>query len=408
MTKAALTASLLWLVLVSCSFAWNYQGANQERRHIALQTARSFFSQLVTERAWNASHGGVYAPVTESTQPNPYLEGPLRDIRVSDDLLLTKINPAFMTRQIGEIANEKEGVRFRITSLNPIRPANKATPREEAALRLFESGTPEVGKDIREGQQDTFFYMAPLDTTQACLRCHAKQGYKLGDVRGGISVTIPFVARVPLLAMSTGHTGIGILGVLGILFFGGRLNRAYETAKKRSVIDALTGIPNRRAFMDRVVSELGRSRRDHSPLSVILGDIDHFKLYNDNHGHQAGDECLKRVADAIRRALRRPGDFCARYGGEEFVVILPQTGDAGAALVAETIRQNIQALGVLHGQSPTADVVTISLGVASTEGEFDSDLEQLIRRADAALYLAKEQGRNQVVCSPSQPPTATA
>ena len=134
-----------------------------------------FFNQIVLDRAWNAGHGGVYVPVTDKTRPNPFLKDPLRDIEVNGNLKLTKINPAFMTRQISQIAKERNGVQFHITSLNPIRPENRASTREKTAMQAFDQGKKEVGEFITGETNDTFFYVAPLLTEKECLQCHACQ-----------------------------------------------------------------------------------------------------------------------------------------------------------------------------------------------------------------------------------------
>ena len=158
----------------------------------------------------------------------------------------------------------------------------------------------------------------------------------------------------------------------------------------------MTGIPNRRSFSDRILTEFNRSQRDKYPLSVIMGDIDNFKSYNDTYGHKGGDECLKKVANAIETTLERPGDFCARYGGEEFVIILPNTRREGAMFVAEEIRANIEKMKIPHENSSPLGVVSISLGVATTEADASISHEELLKQSDKALYSAKEKGRNRV------------
>ncbi|MFZ2197033.1 MAG: diguanylate cyclase [Thermodesulfovibrionales bacterium] len=221
------------------------------------------------------------------------------------------------------------------------------------------------------------------------------QGYREGDIRGGISITLPFRQKIPLLTLVVGHLGIGLAGIIGILIFGAKLETYYEMLQRQSVIDVLTGIPNRRSFSETILREFRRARREHMPLSVIMCDIDRFKDYNDTYGHAAGDECLMKVAKAIEKTLSRAGDFCARYGGEEFVIILPNMHSNGALNVAEKIRKNVQALGIVHERSSPLKIVTLSLGVATMgkEGMIMSD-EDLIRHADEALYKAKESGRN--------------
>ncbi len=381
---------------MSISFLWNYSSAKKGQETIAFQTARSFFDQIVITRRWNAGHGGVYVLINDDTHPNPYLEDPLRDIEVNRNLKLTKVNPAFMTRQIAEIAAQQKGIYFHITSLKPIRPENKPTAREEKALKSFETGRKEIGEIITGESGKYFFYMAPLITEKGCLKCHAKQGYKEGDIRGGISVTLPFLPILPLMSLIIGHFTIGLSGICGIVFFGVKLDKAYKKIKQQAVIDALTDIPNRRSFSEQILREFRDSRRNKLPLSVIMCDIDNFKSYNDTYGHNKGDECLKQVAQIIKSTLQRPRDFCARYGGEEFVIILPDTSREGAVSVAEEIRENIQNTKIPHPKSLPLGVVSLSLGVSTMPSDVFISPEELVKQADKALYMAKQKGRNRI------------
>lgn len=396
MKKTIFVVSGIWLIIVGISFSWNYFNAKSEQKAVALQTASSFFEQVVITRTWNARHGGVYVPVTKDTKPNPYLVTPLRDIEIDQNLMLTLINPAFMTRQIAEIAKETKGIQFHLTSLRPIRPGNKPTAREESALRAFESGIEEISEFLNGKDGRHFFYMAPLKTGKECLKCHAKQGYREGDIRGGISITLPFVPKMPFMTLIFGHAAFGIVGLLGIVIFGLTLSKAYESIRRQAVMDALTGIPNRRNFSERILIEFNRSQRDKFPLSVIMCDVDNFKVYNDAFGHKEGDEALKNVAQVIEKTLKRPGDFCARYGGEEFVVILPNTILDGAREIAEKISVNVQKLEISNPKSVPWGIVTLSLGVSAIEANYSMTHEELIEKADAALYKAKEKGRNRV------------
>ncbi len=159
--------------------------------------------------------------------------------------------------------------------------------------------------------------------------------------------------------------------------------------------DPLTALANRRAFDDAIRREWGRAQREITPLSLLFIDIDQFKAYNDAYGHQAGDLALKVVARQIMSALTRPGDLVARYGGEEFVVILPNTELDGAVAVAEKIRLAIQAAGIEHRHSASG-WVSASVGVSGLQSEGITDVDALVRAADAAVYRAKRQGRNQV------------
>lgn len=175
------------------------------------------------------------------------------------------------------------------------------------------------------------------------------------------------------------------------------LEEANEQLKILSEVDELTQIPNRRRFDEYLASEWGRHLREKNKLSVIMCDIDFFKYYNDAYGHQAGDECLQRVARAIHDCCSRSSDLVARYGGEEFVLILPNTALKDATTVAERIRTSVKNLKIDHKNSAIEKYVTLSLGIASTLPGHNTSAKDLVALADKALYEAKEGGRNQCI-----------
>jgi diguanylate cyclase (GGDEF)-like protein len=161
--------------------------------------------------------------------------------------------------------------------------------------------------------------------------------------------------------------------------------------------DGLSALYNRRMF-DTLTRKLWQqAQRDHEALQVILVDIDHFKPFNDLYGHQAGDDCIRRVASIIARTAKRPFDFCARYGGEEFALVLYAPSGVEAAALPEQIRREIMAHGIPHGASDAADIVTVSVGSAIAEPGTKRSLAGLIQTADEALYQAKQSGRNRVL-----------
>lgn len=182
-----------------------------------------------------------------------------------------------------------------------------------------------------------------------------------------------------------------------------KLEESNAVLQRLSVLDGLTGVANRRHFDEVLQQEWKRASRDHSPISIILLDIDYFKKYNDNYGHQGGDDCLRRVARAISRIIKRPGDFFARYGGEEFVAVLPDTELAGAALIAEEMRRSVEQEYIPHAHSAAADHVTISIGVAMVNASDELEPLAVVEMADKALYQAKEQGRNRHVLYAPEP-----
>ncbi len=177
-----------------------------------------------------------------------------------------------------------------------------------------------------------------------------------------------------------------------------KLDEANRELTRLSSADGLTGIANRRRFDETLLKEWRRCARDGRPLTLLLMDVDFFKPFNDNYGHQVGDECLKAVARTLAETLHRPSDMVARYGGEEFAAILPDTDQTGARAVAEALREAVQGLAITHRFSAVSRVVTLSVGLACeypARGD-DNGFVRLLKSADAALYEAKKNGRNRV------------
>jgi diguanylate cyclase (GGDEF)-like protein len=168
---------------------------------------------------------------------------------------------------------------------------------------------------------------------------------------------------------------------------------ANDQLQTSAMTDSLTGIANRRQFDAVLAAEVRRAARESAEMALVLIDIDSFKGFNDRYGHQAGDECLRRVAQTLAASLYRPGDFVARYGGEEFVAVLPQTKAAGALVLAETLRIAVAGLEIVNAAGVTG-FVTVSVGVAGFAPDGRLRPEDFLREADRALYAAKGRGRN--------------
>lgn len=179
-----------------------------------------------------------------------------------------------------------------------------------------------------------------------------------------------------------------------------QLTLANQGLRRMAYLDGLTQVANRRRFEQHLEGEWRRMTRQKAPISIILADIDYFKGFNDLYGHQAGDNCLRLVARTLNHAAKRPGDLVARYGGEEFAVILPNTDLKGAETVAESIRRSIRDRRISHRSSAIDTIVTMSLGVASCIPSAEHSAASLLKRADEALYTAKEGGRDQVRLAP--------
>ncbi|HEX5687516.1 MAG TPA: diguanylate cyclase [Ideonella sp.] len=175
------------------------------------------------------------------------------------------------------------------------------------------------------------------------------------------------------------------------------LRQANDHLAMLSDTDALTGIANRRQFDRRLRDECRRARRNKTPMALLMIDVDHFKRFNDLHGHPAGDQCLRLVANALKSCAQRAVDLAARYGGEEFALLLPHTTEQEAVTIAQRCMAAIACAAIPHGDSPTGPVVTISVGLATARTSEDGDIDHaLTRDADRALYLAKDRGRNRL------------
>jgi diguanylate cyclase (GGDEF)-like protein len=198
----------------------------------------------------------------------------------------------------------------------------------------------------------------------------------------------------------SGATGALCIGLLWLTWLLRRELRRRHAAERElaqlASVDSLTGLANRRTLDETLQQEWLRAQRSGQPLSVMMIDADHFKAFNDRHGHQGGDEALRTLARLISRHVRRPADLAARYGGEEFSVVLPETTTAGAFTMAQSIREAVEQLPpALDGDDP----MTVSIGIATwAQGPY-GELEQLMFAADKALYQAKASGRNRVVCA---------
>lgn len=280
MKKGIVGVTVFWLSIVGISFWWNLIDDKKEFEQLALETARAFFQQIVITRAWNAEHGGVYVPITETVQPNPYLEDPLRDVTTDKGVKLTKINPAYMTRQIAEIASDQSGIKFHITSLVPLRPQNKPTQWEKEWLLSFEEGAKEQGEFIAESNHNVYRYMAPLKVKKSCLKCHAKQGYKIDDIRGGISVTIPYLIQQKNTGMYVGYGVTAVAGTILIIFGGILLAR-----RREELIKTNESLQKGISEQEKLITQLKDANSQIKTLSGIVPICSYCKEIRDDKGY---------------------------------------------------------------------------------------------------------------------------
>ncbi|NQU68448.1 MAG: DUF3365 domain-containing protein [Candidatus Marinimicrobia bacterium] len=290
---------LIWTSIIATSFGWNYLLLLSNNQKVVLNKSQAFFEQILVTRAWNAQHGGVYVPVTETTPPNPYLKDPLRDVVTVDGLQLTKLNPSYMTRQISEIDKNNYDLHFHITSLNPIRPENKADEWETTALTLFEKETPEILEVVKTESSSQYRYMAPLITEKSCLKCHEKQGYKLGDVRGGISISFSSDMYLKgmekqIFALSAIHLLILGLGIMGIFYYRKKTNTYFSIIKNKN-----TELMQTNATKDKFFSIIAHDLRN--PFNIILGYTDLLK----SGYHDLKDDDREEIIGEIDKSSNR-------------------------------------------------------------------------------------------------------
>ncbi len=249
---------LVWVSLVAASFLWNWRQIEASAMGGARMEANSHFEKDLIYLRWVALQGGVYVPPTEKTPPNPYLAYLKdRDVTTTSGKALTLVNPAYMTRQVHELSAERKGVLGHVTSLKPLRQENAPDAWERRALLTFETGAKEALSLERMGGKPYLRFMRPVLTEPSCLKCHQAQGYKVGDVRGGISISVPFapfagIAGREFRTLLLWHGLIGVLGLAGLWVGGRRLQRS-----EKALLESLDAAERIAAQEELLFSSLG-------------------------------------------------------------------------------------------------------------------------------------------------------
>ncbi len=220
-TRISAAILIGWTILIALLFYWNIHNLQRTKILLAENDARNSWNKDVLVRLWSAQHGGVYVPITRKTPPNPYLDVPDRDVTIGGRPF-TLVNPAYMTRQLYELAKNHLSIQGHITSLKPIRPQNKADAWETKALQSFERGNKEYKEVVLINNKPFVRLMRPFVTQKACLKCHAKQGYKIGDIRGGISISVPLANYQAQYenGLKTAWVAFGSIWIAGIFIIG--------------------------------------------------------------------------------------------------------------------------------------------------------------------------------------------
>ncbi|WP_108214924.1 MULTISPECIES: sensor domain-containing diguanylate cyclase [unclassified Pseudomonas] len=270
--------------------------------------------------------------------------------------------------------------------------------REQNAVGKNFSSRPNVARMLQE-RSGTFESVSSVDH-QRRLYTFSRVGNLPLTVIVALSIDEVFATWNRTAYVINGATGVLCIGLLWLTWLLCRELRLRQYAElelsQLAATDALTGVANRRSLDQTLRHEWFRAQRSGKPLSLLMIDADHFKAFNDRHGHQAGDDALRALAEVIRASVHRPADLVARYGGEEFSVVLAETDSEGARQIAEHIREAVQKLLLADAGEPP---MSVSIGIATWTEASDINLEQLLFSADKALYQAKEGGRNRVVCA---------
>lgn len=409
----------VWTTIILVSLFWNYNSAQRQSIELASNVAQAYIYRDIALRRWGTSHGGVYVPRSEHIKPNPLLSHiPERDVITPSGKKLTLVNPVHILTQVMSEYNELPVPKGKVTAfpeilLNP--QQNMPDKWELNALNAFKNGALSKREVVKISGNPHLRLMIPLFIKKECLQCHSGQNYNEGDLSGALGVSVPMIPYIKAKNESLRYIYIsyGFLWIVGIFSLTYFFNQArlYAQEQKRtqnkllhlnqelenlSFKDALTDIANRRSFDNALNREWKQARRSQIPLSLVMVDVDFFKIYNDYYGHQQGDDCLKAIAQALAEVIKRPKDMVARYGGEEFVLLLPETELQDAIQIAEECRERILALRMEFELSEISDIVTISLGVCATIPQRDDTPALLLKAADRALYNAKKMGRNRV------------
>ncbi len=407
-TKIVVVSGLLfWSVLVGYSLNWNIDNLYQEQYNLALLEAKANWNKDQAFRHWANKHGGVYVKPTAKTPPNPYLAHvKKRDVETTDGVKLTLMNPAYMLRELTTEYEDTYGVKGKITGKLTLNPINKPDPWELTVLDRFER------EEIKEVYEQTLIdgkpfmrYMKPMFMVEGCVKCHGILGFKDGDLRGGVSVSIPMAhylnaAEETVRSMFITHATVWVCGVIGLVGFGiyashrqSEQNELLAKLEHGALYDSLTGLPNRFLFSDRLQVAIAKKNRDRKySYAVCFVDLDRFKNLNDSYGHNIGDILLQRVAERFSGILR-PSDTVARMGGDEFTFLLDDLSDKHESmLIAERILDSVNEPFDIGGQVLS---IGASIGICPGSNSYQEP-DEILRDADTAMYRAKYLGKGRI------------
>ncbi len=376
----------VWTLVAAASLGWNLLQDRDEALRVARQIALTNYERDVLYRRWAAGHGGVYVPVNPDTPPTPYLARlPERDIVTPSGRRLTLLNPAYMTRQIYELAQKSGLPQGHLTSLKPLRPQNAPDPWERKALAAFEHGTEEVSEVVSVDGQPSMRLMRPFRIDPSCLACHEEQGYKVGDIRGGISVSVPMSPIMPnashTWSLILGHVVLWMLGVVGIVLAGRQISRsaAEVMAAQEAAAAATMAVQTVDGMLDGVVITDLKGRITHTNKALteffgwgreVVGELV-TKLVADRDSAKV----LTSITECLERGYKRDveGGLLTKDGREVPVLV-------NASLITDPQGRPLGVIGVIR------DITTLRQAEMALEAE-RRRLLSLLEELPAYVYL---------------------
>ncbi len=399
-TYLSLLAIFVLTLLTAYSYYWNIDNIHNEKLNLALAEAKANWNKDASFRKWATRHGGMYVEPDERTPPNPALAHlPHRDVVTTDGTKLTLMNPAYMMRQMTHEFEKDYGIKGKITGKLQLNPINKPDDWQLKALNLFESG---VSDEIYEQQtidnKPYLRYMKAMYMTEGCVKCHGILGFKDGDLRGGVSVSIPLspyfsAAKETGKSILTTHIILWLVGFIAILFITKVIRKMMLHMMHDAMHDPLTLLPNISLFKNRVQQAFDKYKRNPiHRFAVCFLDLDRFKNLNDSHGHRVGDKLLIELSHRLND-LVRPGDTVARMGGDEFTLLLDNV--AGLDSVITITERILNSFKEPFNIDDDKIYTNASIGICMSSPEY-KDIDDMIRDADIAMYRAKSSGKGQI------------